>query len=67
MLDRTAYYIKEHVGFLKFSDTYDILDPDTQEQIGIAKEKPGALIQALRLLVNKKLLPTTANEDDAAA
>ena len=58
MLDRTAYYIKEHVGFLKFSDTYDILDPDTQEQIGIAKEKPGALIQALRLLVNKKLLPT---------
>ncbi len=58
MLDRTAYYIKEHVGFLKLSDTYDILDPDTREQLGIAKEKPGTLIQVMRLLVNKKLLPT---------
>jgi uncharacterized protein YxjI len=58
MLDRQAYYIREHVGFLKFSDTYDILDPDTQEQLGIAKEKPGAMIQVLRFLVNKKLLPT---------
>lgn len=58
MLDRTAYYIREHVGFLKLSDTYDILDPETQQQIGIAKEKPGTLIQLLRLLVNKKMLPT---------
>lgn len=58
MLDRTAYYIKEHVGFLKLSDTFDILDPDTQEQLGIAKEKPGALVQVMRLLINKKLLPT---------
>jgi uncharacterized protein YxjI len=58
MLDRQAYYIREHVGFLKLADTYDILDPETQEPLGIAKEKPGTLIQVLRLLVNKKLLPT---------
>ena len=58
MLNRTSYFIREHVGFLKFSDTYDILDPDTQEQIGIAKEKPGGLIQALRFIVNKQKLPT---------
>jgi uncharacterized protein YxjI len=58
MLDRTAYYIREHVGFLKLSDTFDILDPDTQEPLGIAKEKPGALVHLLRLFVNKKLLPT---------
>jgi uncharacterized protein YxjI len=58
MLDRTAYFIKEHVGLLKLSDTYDILDPETQEQIGIAKEKPGGLVIALRFLLNKKLLPT---------
>lgn len=58
MLDRQAYYIREHVGFLKFSDTYDILDPETQAPLGIAKEKPGTLIQVLRLLINKKLLPT---------
>ena len=58
MLDRTAFYIKEHVGFLKLSDTFDILDPDTQQQLGIAKEKPGTMVQALRLLIHRKLLPT---------
>ncbi len=58
MLNRKTYFIREHVGFLKLSDTYDILDPQSQEQIGIAKEKPGALIQILRLLVNKQMLPT---------
>lgn len=58
MLDRNAYFIKEHVGFLKLSDTYDILDPDTQQQIGIAKEKPTTLVHILRFLINKKLLPT---------
>ena len=45
MLNRKTYFIREHVGFMKLSDTYDILDPDTQEQIGIAKEKPGAPIR----------------------
>jgi uncharacterized protein YxjI len=59
MLDRTAYYIKEHVGLLKLTDTFDILDPDTQARIGIAKEKPGSLVIALRLLLAKNLLPTT--------
>jgi uncharacterized protein YxjI len=58
MLNRKTYFIREHVGFMKLSDTYDILDPQSQEQIGIAKEKPGALIHILRLLVNKQLLPT---------
>ncbi len=58
MLDRTTYFIREHAGLLKFSNTYDILDPDTQEQLGIAQEKPGTAIQLLRLLINKHLLPT---------
>jgi len=58
MLDRQTYYIREHVGFLKLSGTYDILDPETQEQIGIAKEKPGSLIHMLRFLVDKRLMPT---------
>jgi uncharacterized protein YxjI len=58
MLDRKAYFIREHVGFMKLSDTYDILDPATQQQLGIAKEKPGVVIQLLRFLVNKRLLPT---------
>ena len=58
MLNRKSFFIREHVGLMKLSDTYDILDPETKEQLGIAKEKPGAFFLLLRLLVNKRLLPT---------
>lgn len=58
MLNRKAYFIREHVGFLRLSDTYDILDPETQGQLGIAQEKPGVAIHLLRFLLNKRLLPT---------
>ena len=39
MLNRKTYFIREHVGLMKLSDTYDILDPETKQQLGIAKEK----------------------------
>lgn len=58
MLNRSSYFIREHVGMLKLSDTYDILDPQTSEQIGIAKEKPGGLVHALRFVTEKRVLPT---------
>lgn len=58
MLTRKTFFIREHIGFLKLTDTYDILDPESQKQVGIAKERPGVFIQVLRLLVNKRLLPT---------
>lgn len=58
MLDRRQYFIREHVGFLKLTDMYDILDPATQQQLGVAQEKPGTLFKYLRLLINKQLLPT---------
>jgi uncharacterized protein YxjI len=58
MLSRNTYFIREHVGFMKLTDTFDILDPETQDQIGIAKEKPGTFLKLLRLLVNKQTLPT---------
>jgi len=58
MLNRQTYFIREHVGFLKLSDTYDVLDPETQAQIGIAKEKLTTWFQILRLFVNKQFLPT---------
>jgi uncharacterized protein YxjI len=58
MLSRKTYFIREHVGVFKLSDTYDILDPETHEQLGIAKEKPGTLVHVLRFLVEKRILPT---------
>lgn len=50
--------MREHVGLLKLADTYDILDPETQQQLGIAAEKPGWAVHVLRLLLNKQMLPT---------
>ncbi len=58
MFNLKSYFIREHVGILKLSDTYDILDPQSQELIGVAKEKPGTLVLVLRFLVNKQMLPT---------
>lgn len=58
MLNRKQYFVREHVGLLKLADTYDILDPETQQQLGIAAEKPGWAVHVLRLLLNKQMLPT---------
>lgn len=58
MLNRRTFFIREHVGLLKLTDTFDILDPETQTQLGIARERPGALIETLRLVVDKRMLPT---------
>lgn len=58
MLDRLRFLIKEQVAFLKTTDTYDIFDPDTQEQIGVAKEDPGQLVAMLRWIISKKLMST---------
>lgn len=58
MLDRTQYFVREHVDFMKLSGKYDILDPQTKAKIGEAAEEIGGWIKFLRLLVDKKLMPT---------
>jgi|YNPBryunderm2012_1023409.scaffolds.fasta_scaffold00375_9 uncharacterized protein YxjI len=58
MLDRTQFLVKERVGFLKLVDVYDIFDPATGQQIGVARENPGAVWKLLRLVVQKRMLPT---------
>ena len=59
MLDHRSFFVRERVAFLKFSDVYDILDPATQAQIGIAQEKAPGWVHVLRFLINKSFLPTT--------
>ena len=59
MFERKAWLVKERVGFLKLVDTYDIYDPATGAQIGVAKEKVSILVHILRFLINKRLLPTS--------
>ena len=67
MFDRKAFLVKERVGFLKLSDTYDIFDPSTGAQIGIAREQIGPLLHVLRLLINKRLLPTVVEVRESEA
>ncbi|WP_324674783.1 phospholipid scramblase-related protein [Hymenobacter sp. GOD-10R] len=59
MLNRHNYFIREHVGMFKLEDTYDILDPETNEQIGIASEATPSWAIWLRLLFKKQMLPAT--------
>lgn len=58
MLNRKQYFIREHVGLLKLSDVYDILDPETKVKIGEAREEISGLVKFMRLLINKSLMPT---------
>ncbi|MGC4074387.1 MAG: phospholipid scramblase-related protein [Nibricoccus sp.] len=58
LLDRRTIFVSEHVGLLKLTGAYDLLDPQTKEKIGIAQEKISGWQKFLRLLVKKAMLPT---------
>jgi len=59
MFNYRSYAVKEHVGVFKLTDHFDIMDAESGRQVGIASEEVGGLTHALRLLINKRLLPTT--------
>ncbi|MFO1487805.1 MAG: phospholipid scramblase-related protein [Verrucomicrobiota bacterium] len=61
LLQRTTFFIKEHTGFLKLTDAYDILSPTTGQKIGIAKEEPPVWAKWLRLAIKKHRMPTAIN------
>ena len=56
---RHAYFVREHIGFLKLKDTFDILDAETREPLGYATEENPAWINWTRLLLQKHRMPTT--------
>lgn len=58
MLHLRQWLVREHVALMKLTDTFDIIDPQTNTQVGIAREEPGGLITTLRLVIGKRLLPT---------
>lgn len=61
LLDQRQFLVKERAGVFKLADTYDIFDPATQRQIGIAKEEVPGWMKMLRLVVSKNLMPTTVS------
>ena len=54
----SSYLIREHVGMFKLTDTYDIFDGASGQQLAVAKEKKGLLNSIAGLLMNKRNLPT---------
>jgi uncharacterized protein YxjI len=61
-----SYLIREHVGILKLTDTYDIFDAASGQQIALAKEKKGLLNSIAGLLMNKRNLPTRVDVHEGA-
>jgi len=68
MLEGNTWLVKERVAWLKLTDQYEILEPETGQTLGTAKEEPPGWAKMLRLAVNKHILPTTVNiyEDGVA-
>jgi len=64
MLDRTRFIVKERVAFIKTTDAYDILDPETQEPLAEALETPGTVVATLRFVINRNWMPTTVEVRD---
>lgn len=54
-----TYFVREHLGFLKLQDRFDILDAETRELLGYVAEENPAWINWTRLLLQKHRMPTT--------
>jgi uncharacterized protein YxjI len=59
LLRQSALFVRERVGFLRFASAYDLLDPLSQQAVGVVLERPWW--PWLRLVVNKRFLPTAAD------
>lgn len=58
LLQRRTFFVKERVAVLRLTDTYDILDPESKQKVGVAKEEPPLWAKLLRFVFKKALLPT---------
>ena len=65
MLNRRTFFIREQVGMLKLKGAYDILDPDTQQQLGKATETTPGWALAMRMVLKKQMLPMRVDVRDA--
>lgn len=62
LLDRNQWFVRERAGLLKLSDTYDILDVESGEAVGLAQERPATWTKLLRLVgAKKRNLPTVVH------
>ncbi|MEZ6139899.1 MAG: phospholipid scramblase-related protein [Zavarzinella sp.] len=57
MLNRSSYFIREHVGMFKLKGVYDILDPESNEVLASAKETSSQWVLWCQFLINQQFLP----------
>jgi uncharacterized protein YxjI len=58
VMQRNLYFVKEHVGFFKAANNYDILDPQTNQTIlHCREERLGIFTKMLRFTDYKRLTP----------
>ncbi len=58
ILSRNLYLVKEHVGFFKAANNYDVLDPETNQIIlNCREERLGIITKLLRFSDYKRLTP----------
>lgn len=61
LFEQANLLVKEHVGLMKLTDTYDLLHPESGQLLGVAREEPGNVVKYLRLIISKRLMPTAVN------
>src|SRR5262249_23019457 len=59
MLELQNFLVREQVNLLRMTDAYDILDPETGNQVGLAEEVRGTFAMLLSIFVHKNNLPRT--------
>ena len=58
ILNQNAFFVKEHVGFLKAANNYDVLDPaNGQTILHCREEKLGFFTKILRFTDYKRMTP----------
>src|SRR3954468_19524680 len=59
VLNRNLFFVKEHLGFFKAANNYDIYDPETNEQILQCREDSlGLFTKMLRFTDYKRFTPS---------
>jgi len=62
LLQQNTFFVKEHVGYFKAANAYDVLDPASGQLLGTVQETiPNFLIKLLKFTDLKASLPFTVN------
>jgi uncharacterized protein YxjI len=66
VLNKNIFFVKEHVGLLKASNSFDILDPETQQTVMHCREENlGFLTKMFRFTDYKRMTPFEIDVKDS--